>query len=115
MTGQWPNEKPLNRVLVFYPDQNKFTFGDSIPIHRRRGGCGAVTYKNKIYLIGGITNGHLKGYQPWFDVYDPKTGSWEVLEDAPYTRDHFQAVINKDKLYTFAGRRTYKATNQDIS
>ncbi len=106
MTGQWPNEKPLERVLIYYPDTDEFKFGPEIPKARRRGGAGAVFYNEKIYLIGGITNGHMDGYVNWFDAFDPKTGAWEVLPDAPHMRDHFQTAIAKDKLYAFAGRHS---------
>ncbi len=115
MTGEWPNEKPLDRVLKYYPERDEYVLGHKIPEHRRRGGAGAVYYNNKIYLVGGITNGHMDGYKPWLDMYDPKTGSWEVLPDAPDTRDHFQAVVAHHKLYAFAGRRTSKRTDQDMS
>ncbi len=115
MTGKWPNEKPLDRVIIYYPERDEYVYGHEIPEHRRRGGAGAVYYNNKIYLIGGITNGHMDGYKPWFDVYDPKTGEWKILADAPDARDHFQAVVVNDKLYAFAGRRTSKRTNQDMA
>lgn len=115
MTGAWPNEEPLKRVVIYHPDQDKFVFGDTIPQNRRRGGAGAVVYNGKIYLAGGITNGHMDGYQPWLDEYDPKTGEWRVLEDAPYARDHFQAVVANNKLYAFAGRRTSKRTGEDMA
>ncbi len=115
MTGAWPNEKPLERVLIYYPETDTYQFGDTIPEARRRGSSGCVVYDGKIYLLGGIINGHMNGYQSWFDVYDPKTGSWEVLADAPNARDHFQAVVQGHKLYAFAGRNTSKATDQDIA
>jgi len=115
MTGQWPNEKPLDRVIIYYPEKDEYTYGHTIPISRRRGSAGVVVYKNKIYLVGGITNGHMNGYKSWLDSYDPISGKWEVLPDAPSARDHFQAVINHNKLYAFAGRTTSKATNQDIA
>ncbi|WP_010177135.1 Kelch repeat-containing protein [Aquimarina agarilytica] len=115
MTGQWPNEKPLDKIIIYYPERDTYVYGDSIPKHRRRGGAGSVVYNNQIYLVGGITNGHMNGYQPWLDVYNPKTGAWKTLDDAPNARDHFQAVVNNNKLYTFAGRRTSKATDQDMA
>lgn len=115
MTGQWPNETPLDRVLVYWPKTDTFEFSHVIPEHRRRGGAGAVVHDGKIYLAGGITNGHMNGYQPWLDVYDPRTGAWEVLPDAPHARDHFQLAAIKNKLYAFAGRRTSKATDEDMS
>lgn len=114
MTGQWPFEKPLDRIVIYYPEKDVYVYGDSIPKGRRRGGAGAVYYNGKIYLVGGITQGHMNGYKSWFDAYDPKTGEWTVLPNAPNARDHFQAAVLGDKLYAFAGRRTSKITNQDM-
>lgn len=106
MTGGWPNETPLERILIYYPETDRFEYGPEIPQARRRGGAGTLVYKDKIYMIGGITNGHQNGYVPWLDEFDPITGKWRVLPDAPQARDHFQAVTYDDKLYAFAGRRT---------
>lgn len=114
MTGGWPNETPINNIIIYYPERDEYVVGDEIPEGRRRGGAGAVVYQGKIYLIGGIVNGHVDGYVPWFDEYNPATSEWKVLPDAPHARDHFQAVVNKDKLYAFAGRHTSHGTGQDI-
>lgn len=114
MTGKWPNEKPLDRVIVYYPKKDEFRFTHTIPESRRRGGAGAVYYDDKIYLVGGITNGHMDGYVPWLDQYDPKTGDWKVLPDAPHARDHFQAVVRDSRLYALAGRTTSHATGQGM-
>ena len=59
MTGSWPHETPLDRVVIYYPATDTFEFGDPIPEERRRGGAGAVLYNSKIYLVGGIDNGHM--------------------------------------------------------
>ncbi|MEO9872304.1 Kelch repeat-containing protein [Ekhidna sp.] len=114
MTGQWPNEKPLDRILIYYPEQDKYEYGHEIPKARRRGGAGAVYFNDKIYLVGGIINGHMNGYKPWFDEYDPKTGDWRVLPDAPDARDHFQAVVSNNQLFAFAGRRSSHKTGEDM-
>ncbi|MEM9588321.1 MAG: DUF5060 domain-containing protein, partial [Planctomycetota bacterium] len=112
MTGKWPREKPLERIVVYYPNRDEFKFVHSIPPSRQRGGAGAVLHDGKIYLVGGITNGHMDGYQAWLDRYDPQTGQWDVLPDAPHARDHFQAVVYDNKLYALAGRTSSQATNQ---
>lgn len=112
MTGKWPNETPLERIVVYYPEKDEFRFKHTIPEARRRGGAGAVLHDGKIYIVGGITNGHMDGYQPWLDVYDPKSGDWKVLDDAPHARDHFQAVVQGDRLYAVAGRTTSQRTKQ---
>lgn len=115
MTGEWPNEKPLDRVIKYYPKEDKYEYGHEIPEHRRRGGAGVVYHNNKIYVVGGITKGHMDGYQSWLDEYNPVTGKWLVLADAPDARDHFNAAVVNNKLYAFAGRRTSKRTEQDMA
>lgn len=112
MTGLYPNETPLDKVVVYHPATDEFQLTHTIPADRRRGGAGAACYNGKIYIVGGITNGHNDGYQPWLDEYDPQTGAWKVLPDAPHARDHFQAVIVGDRLYAAAGRTTSGATKQ---
>lgn len=112
MTGAWPKETPLERTVAYYPERDEFKFLHPIPPDRRRGGAGAALYNGKIYIVGGITNGHMDGYQPWLDEYDPETGKWTALADAPHARDHFQAVVVGDRLYAAAGRRSSQRTQQ---
>lgn len=112
MTGKYPGETPLEKIVVYDPLGDNFVEGHAIPAARRRGGAGAALYHDKIYLVGGITNGHIDGFQPWLDEYDPATGKWRVLPDAPHARDHFQAVVIGDRLYAAAGRTTSQATKQ---
>lgn len=112
MTGKYPNEVPLEKVIVYYPNDDRFEYGHTIPESRRRGAAGAAVYNGKIYVVGGITNGHQDGFQPWLDCYDPQTGDWTALEDAVHARDHFQAVVVDDRLYSVAGRTTNRMTKQ---
>lgn len=115
MTGPYPNEKPLEKVVVYYPDQDKFDFIHSIPESRRRGGAGATVYGDKIMIAGGITNGHVDGTVAWLDQYDPNTGDWLPLTDAPDARDHVQTAIAGDMLYFFAGRRSHQKTGETFN
>ena len=52
MTGKWPQEKPLDRVIIYYPERDEYSYGDEIPEHRRRGGAGVI-YHNHKNLYGG--------------------------------------------------------------
>jgi len=115
MSGGYPGETPVDRVIKYYPAEDRFALGDVIPEARRRGGAGAVAYNDKIYLVGGITDGHRGGYQPWLDEYDPDSGQWRALADAPNARDHFQAVVVGSKLYAFGGRRSSQATGETLN
>lgn len=110
MNGPYPTEHPLERVIVYFPKEDRFELPHTIPESRRRGGAGTVVYKNKIYIVGGITNGHQDGTVAWMDEYDPATGFWRQLPDAPHPRDHFQAAIVGDKLVCAAGRTTSQRT-----
>ena len=114
MTGEWPNEKPVEKIIIYYPERDEYVFGNDIPEARRRGGAGVVVHNEKFYMLGGITNGHMNGYQNWFDEYNPKTGEWRILPNAPHQRDHFSTAVVKNKLYAFAGRRTEHAIGNDF-
>lgn len=106
MTGNYPTEPPMERVQIYDPTADAWTQGDEMPASRRRGGAGTVVYNNKIYIACGITLGHTSGTNSWFDEYDPATGTWTVLSDAPHIRDHFHAVVLDDKLYCIGGRNS---------
>jgi N-acetylneuraminic acid mutarotase len=111
-TGGYPHETPIPNVWIFNPTKNEWRKGADIPTDRQRGAAGAFVYKNKIYLVNGITDGHWDGHVAWFDVYDPLSKKWEKLPDAPRPRDHFQAAMVGDKLYIAGGRRSEAKTKQ---
>jgi len=106
MTGGWPNETPTTHVYIYDPTTDTWSKGDKIPKERRRGSTGNVLYNDKIYIACGIKNGHVGDHKNWLDRYDPTTGKWEILADAPRARDHFQAVLVDGKIVAPAGRNT---------
>ena len=108
MTGRYPKEKPVEKIVVYYPESDTFDFVHTIPETRRRGGSGAVVHGGKIYVAGGITNGHIDGTVAWLDEYDPATGDWTPLPDAPDARDHVSIAVAEGKLVFAAGRETNK-------
>lgn len=108
--GSYPHEIPYSNIYVYNPEQDSWRVGDSIPYDRRRGSAGCVVYNDKIYVVGGIIDGHWDGNVKWFDEYNPKTGKWKKLPDAPHARDHFEAVVFDDKLYCIGGRKSSGVT-----
>ena len=106
MTGKFPLEPPMERIHIYDPLADTWEEGPAIPQNRRRGSAGTVVYDGKIYMACGITLGHTSGTNGWFDMFDPQTGEWAVLPDAPHIRDHFHAVVLDDKLYCIGGRNT---------
>ncbi len=112
MTKWFPNEVGLDRILVYEPATDTWRWGDTIPEERRRGSAGVVLHEGKIYIVGGIVRGHQGGYVAWTDRYDPETGEWTILPDAPHARDHFQCAEVDGKIYAAGGRRTSNETGQ---
>lgn len=106
LTGGWPNETPVEHIYIYDTANNSWKQGDAIPEARRRGSTGNVLANGKIYMLCGIKNGHIGDHKDWADSYDLETGNWEVLSNAPRTRDHYQAVLADGVIYTLAGRNT---------
>jgi len=105
----YPDEPTITDIYRLNIASNTWETVGSLPANRLRGSAGAVAYKNKIYLIGGNTDGHSGGAVPWFDEYDPATNEWKVLPDAPKARDHFSAAVVGNKLVAAAGRTTNRS------
>lgn len=108
-TGNYPHETPIEDILIFNPAKKEWRNGPKIPEDRLRGSAGVALYQDKIYLAGGIIDGHYEGFVPWLDELDPKTGEWSILPDAPHARDHISAAIVNDKLYLAGGRTSHAA------
>ncbi len=116
MTGGFPDETPLPNVLIYDPVNDKLITGPEIPEDRRRGSSGVVVYNDKIYVIAGIQNGHIDGWVKWADEFDPVTGEWKTLTDAPRERDHFMVAEKNGKIYVAGGRKSfYDGKNFDFS
>ncbi|ALM09128.1 hypothetical protein SB49_02475 [Sediminicola sp. YIK13] len=100
----FPSEPPAASIWIFDPSTRLWIKGPDIPANRRRGAAGLVVHNDRFYIVGGNTIGHNGGYVSWFDEYDPATGTWTPLADAPHSRDHFHAAVIGDKLYAAGGR-----------
>ncbi|PIQ20768.1 MAG: galactose oxidase [Cytophagales bacterium CG18_big_fil_WC_8_21_14_2_50_42_9] len=112
--GKYPHETPISRIYIYNPKQDKWREGPEIPAERLRGSAGVTVYKDKIYLVAGITDGHYDGHVTWFDEYDPKTNSWRKLPDAPHARDHVSISIADDKLVVAGGRKSTARINKVV-
>jgi N-acetylneuraminic acid mutarotase len=111
-TGPYPNETPVPSFHIYDPASDKWSIGASIPPGRRRGSAGVVVHDGSFYLVCGIVHGHQGDFVPWLDRYDPATGKWTVLPDAPHSRDHYQAVVLDGKIVAAGGRTSSGWTKQ---
>lgn len=114
-TGGYPHETPIPNIYIFNPEKNEWRKGPEIPEDRRRGAAGAFVYKDKIYVVCGIQDGHWDGHVGWLDEYDPATDKWTKLADAPHVRDHVHAAIVGDKVYIAGGRRSTARIGQVLN
>ncbi|NHE57394.1 malectin domain-containing carbohydrate-binding protein [Cyclobacterium plantarum] len=105
-TNDFPNEIPASHIWMFDPVNEEWIQGPEIPEERRRGSAGLVEHRGKFYLVGGNTQGHDGGYVSYFDSFDPETGEWTVLADAPRARDHFFATKLGSRMYVISGRQS---------
>lgn len=113
--GPYPHEKPIASIYIFNPAKNEWREGPAIPADRLRGAAGSVVYKDKLYLVCGIQDGHYDGHVGWLDEYDPKTNTWRKLPDAPHERDHVSVAVIDNKLYIAGGRRSTARINQVLN
>ena len=114
LTGAGRGEPPLPDVYIYDPATDGWEKGPAVPSDRLRGGAGAVVHDGLIYLVAGHQLGHSSGHVPWLDSFNPRTGEWRKLADAPRPRDHFQAVVVSGKLYAVAGRRSAAANGHAL-
>jgi hypothetical protein len=109
LTGSGRGEPPLPDVYIYDPAADRWEKGPAMPADRLRGGAGAVVHNGLIYVVAGHELGHSSGHVPWLDSFNPRTGEWRKLADAPRPRDHFQAVVLNGKMYAAGGRRSAAA------
>jgi N-acetylneuraminic acid mutarotase len=106
MTGTYPDERPLEHIYIYDTSTDQWKKGDPIPEERRRGSCGVVSYRGDLYMICGTQDRYRGLATAWVDRYDPRTGRWKKLHDAPRTRDYFHAGMINGKIYAAGGRNT---------
>lgn len=113
-TGPYPKEEPIAFLHVYNPVTNWWRTAGRLPDGRHRGSGGVVVHNDKFYLLCGNELGHYTGHTTWFDEFDPATGEWKAMPDAPHTRDHFHAAVVDGKLYAAGGRNSSAKTNSVI-
>lgn len=115
LTGPFPQEAVVPRIMIYDPASDDWSEGPELPQDRLRGGSGLVVNDGIFYMVGGNRLGHNSGYVSWLDSFDPETGEWEVLPDAPRPRDHFQAVVLDGKLYAAGGRTSAQDKGEPLA
>lgn len=108
----WVTPNPFNdsndSIYIYNPLTDDWTTGREVPVTRKRGSAGCVLFEDKMYIACGNEGGHggHSDVKVWLDVYDPATGVWDSLADAPVARDHIYATVLNDELFLAAGRQS---------
>ncbi|PID60220.1 MAG: hypothetical protein CSB44_10805 [Gammaproteobacteria bacterium] len=102
----YPHESTNEKIYSYNPANDSWRVEGNMPAARLRGAMGAAVYNGKIYLVGGNTRGHDGGAVAWFDEFDPATGEWRRLPNAPHARDHVQVAVVDGQLIVAGGRRS---------
>ncbi len=114
LTGSYPDIRPLDHIYIYDPHEDAWTVGDPIPEDRRRGSSGAVAYRGEFYMVCGIIDGEPGSHTRWLDKYNPETGEWKKLADAPHNRDHFHVVAIDGEIYAAGGRNTVSFSSGEV-
>jgi len=91
---------PNHKVYSFHPDSN--VWREKTPMLISRGAHIAVTFQNKIYVIGGVIMGFTVSGRT--DVYDPLLDSWQILANMPTPREHLSGALIDSLIYVAGGR-----------
>ena len=86
------------------------------PAPQARGAGVAVTWKNKMYYLGGAKNvpgartkvlrftGESDESVGTLESYNPASNTWKTLEPMPTGRNHFGAAVVDGRIYAIGGR-----------
>jgi len=88
----------LNVTEEFDPSMNVWTTKTAMPTSRHS--FGIAVYENKIYCIGGSTNGQSLAVN---EVYDPASDTWETRNPMPTARAAVSANVVKGRIYLMGG------------
>ncbi len=91
---------PNIKVYAMNPDSNVWV--EKNPMLIARGAHIALTYLNKIYVIGGVITGFTVSNRT--DIYDPSTDSWIIGANMPTPREHLSGAIVDSLIYVAGGR-----------
>jgi len=88
----------LNVNEEYDPATNTWTTKEPMPTARQS--FGIAVYENKIYCIGGSTNGPRLAVN---EVYDPATNTWETKTAMPTARAGLSANTVNGRIYLMGG------------
>jgi N-acetylneuraminic acid mutarotase len=90
---------PFNTLRILDIQSNTWSLGQTLTLARYM--SGAVLYKDKIYIIGGL--GNSSSLISTIDVYDPNTNTYGTSITMPSGIYYAACEVYNDKLYIIGG------------
>lgn len=109
-SGGFPNWQAQSDVFVYDPGTDRWRSGVPLPSPRAEGVVAAAA--GRIHVIGGRVrasegarhfNDHVD--TALVEAFDPRTGAWTRLADAPTARNSAASVVIDGRIYVVGGRQ----------
>lgn len=99
-TGSTAHYAPTTYSFEYNPATNSWAAKAPLPV--ARGAHVAVSYANKICLMGGIDP--ISVGSPRNDIYDPATNTWSQAANLPTAREHVTGAVLDSLIYIVGGQ-----------
>ena len=106
-------------MYVFDPASNRWRDSEPLPVPRAEGVTAAVD--GKIYVVGGRVRAtaearHFNEHSDTTrsEVFDPLSGKWSPIADAPTARNSAASAVIEGKIYAVGGRQALKQADGSL-
>lgn len=118
-SGGFPNWRAQASVYVYDPRNNRWRDGVAIPYPSAEGVFAAIA--DRLYLVGGRIRAHddARHFNDHMDtaqalMFDPATGRWSAIADAPTARNSAAAAVIDGCLFVVGGRQAIKQADGSL-
>ena len=112
-SGGFPNWQAQREVFVYDPAADRWRTG--VPMTQPRAEGVTAGVDGKVYVFGGRVRaspdaGHFNDHADTklAEMFDPATGHWSRLPDAPSARNSAAVAVIEGKIYVVGGRQALK-------
>lgn len=118
-SGGFPNWRAQASTYVYDPRSNRWRDGVPIPYPSAEGVFASIS--ERLYLVGGRKRAH-EGARHFNDhvdtaqglMFDPPTGRWLAIADAPTARNSAAAGVIDGRLFVIGGRQAIKQADGSL-
>ncbi|XP_063789780.1 kelch-like protein 41 [Pseudophryne corroboree] len=108
--GKTDDKKCTGRMFVFNP--KKGDWKDLPPMRTARSMFGVAVHKEKIFIVGGVTD---EGLTASVEAYDITSNKWETIQEFPQERSSINMVSLAGSLYAIGGFAMVQLESQEFA